>query len=71
MPLEIRKKEGESASTMIYRFTKRMQHSGILKEAKKRRFSQRPVNRNKRRLSALHREVKKKEVEKMRKLGLV
>ncbi len=56
---------------MIYRFTKRMQHSGILKEAKKRRFSQRPVNRNKRRLSALHREVKKKEVEKMRKLGLV
>jgi ribosomal protein S21 len=71
MPIEVRKKEGESASTMIYRFTKRIQHSGVLKEAKKRRFSRRPINRNKRRLSALHRETKKKEVERMRKLGLL
>lgn len=69
--IEVRKKEGESAGTLIYRFTKKVQQSGVLREAKKRRFSHRPANRFKRRLSALHRETKKQELEKAKKLGVL
>lgn len=67
--MEIRKKEGEATGSLIFRFIKKVQQTGVLREAKKRRFHGRPINRLKRRLSALHREVKKKEVEKARKLG--
>lgn len=69
--MEVKKKEGESVSSMIYRFTKRTQQTGILKEAKKRRFYERPVSRVKRKLSALHRARKKDEFEKDKKLGLI
>lgn len=71
MPIEVRKKEGESTGSLIHRFTKRMQQSGVLKEAKRRRFQHRPANRLKRRRSALHREQKRSEVERMKKLGLL
>lgn len=69
--MEVRKKENETSNALIYRFLKRIQHSGILREAKKRRFRDRSANRMKRRLSALHRENKKKEVEKAKKLGIL
>lgn len=69
--MQVRKKEGETAGSLLYRFSKKVQRSGILREAKKRRFHDRPISRIKRRLSALHREVKRKEREKNRKLGLV
>jgi len=68
--IEVRKKEGESATALLFRFSKRMKRSGVLKEAKKRRFRDRAVSRVKRRLSAKHRDDKKKEVERMKKLGL-
>ncbi|MDP3947286.1 MAG: 30S ribosomal protein S21 [bacterium] len=69
--MELRRKEGESVTSFIYRFTKRVKQSGILKEAKKRRFRARPMNRNRRRLSALHRETKKVERQRLKKLGLL
>jgi ribosomal protein S21 len=67
--MEVRKKEGEATGSLIYRFIKKVQQSGVLREAKKRRFHDRPQNRLKRKLSALHREQKKKELEKAKKLG--
>ncbi len=69
--LQIIKKEGESSASLLYRFTKKMQQSGILRESKKRRFYHRAVNRNKRFESALHREIKREETEKAKKLGLL
>lgn len=69
--IEVRKKEGESGSALLYRFTKRVKRSGILKEARKRRFSTRKVSRIKRRFSAIHRERKGQEVERQKKLGLL
>lgn len=65
------KKEGESAGALIYRFTKKVQQSGVLREAKKRRFRTRPRNKIKIRLSAIHREVKKREYLRAKKLGIV
>ncbi len=66
---EVKKREGESTTSLIYRFIKRVQQTGVLRESKKRRFHSRTQNRLKRKLSALHREVKKKEMEIARKLG--
>jgi ribosomal protein S21 len=69
--MELKRREGESISAFLYRFSKKIQRSGVLLEVKKRRFKNRLVSKQKRRVSALHREQKKKEVEKMRKMGLM
>lgn len=63
------KKEGESTNSLVYRFGKKVMRSGILREAKKNRYNNRKVNRNKRRVSALHREQKRKEIEKAKRMG--
>jgi small subunit ribosomal protein S21 len=71
MAIKVQRKEGESINSLIFRFTKRVQHSGVLREVKKRRFYDRPQNRAKRLLSALYRERRKAEMERMRKMGLL
>ncbi|MCK9187426.1 MAG: 30S ribosomal protein S21 [Candidatus Colwellbacteria bacterium] len=71
MPITIKKKEGESAGSLIYRFSKKVQHSGILLETKKRRFHKRNQSNRSRHLSALHRLAKKNEYDKKRKEGLL
>lgn len=69
MTLNVKKREGESVNTLIYRFGRKVQQSGILREAKKRRFYERNVNRNVRRRSALHKDKRKQEIEKSKKMG--
>lgn len=67
--IEIRKKENEAPSSLLYRFTKKVQQGGVLKEAKSRRFRHRPENRLKRKLGAIYRFQKQEEVKKAKKLG--
>ncbi|MBU2101611.1 30S ribosomal protein S21 [Patescibacteria group bacterium] len=67
--INLKKKDGESTNSLVYRFGKKVMRSGILREARKRRFNHRPVNRNKRRVSALHKAEKKKEIDKARRMG--
>ena len=67
--INLKRKEGEPPNSLVSRFTRKVMRSGILREAKKRRYNERPVNRNKRRASALHREEKRKEIEKARRMG--
>lgn len=71
MIVHIERREGESPTSLLYRFTKKIQHSGVLKEARGRRFRKRVMNKNKRRSSALHRETKRREVEHAKKMGLL
>ncbi len=71
MALEVRRKEGESGSALLYNFTRRVKRSGILKEVRARRFSTRAVSKIKRKSSAIHREEKRVDVERQRKLGLL
>ena len=66
--MEVKRRGGESISAFLYRFSKKVQRSGILREAKKRKFRGRAVSKTKRKASALHRELKKKEFEKERKM---
>ena len=69
MAIKVRKEEGESAGSLIFRFNKRVNQSGVLREFKGRRFRTRDQNRNQRRASALRREEKRSAFEKARKLG--
>jgi len=69
MAIQIKRKENESASSFLYRFSKKMQQSGVLREAKKRRFKHRNINKNKRKTSALYKSQKMKEVLMAKKLG--
>ncbi|MBU6500680.1 MAG: hypothetical protein KGJ89_03545 [Patescibacteria group bacterium] len=71
MPIEVRKKASESPNTLFFSFSKRVKRSGVLKEARKRRFHDRKTSRLKRRLSAIHRDNKKKDMDRARKLGIV
>lgn len=70
MAISIKKRDGESASSLIYRFSKRVQQSGVLKEARARRFNKRVANKRGRRVSALERERKQAEIKQKRKLGI-
>ncbi|MEK7193929.1 MAG: 30S ribosomal protein S21 [Patescibacteria group bacterium] len=69
--MEIKRRQGESISAFLYRFSKKVQRSGILREAKKRKFRGRAISKTKRKASALHREFKKREFEKERKMGTI
>lgn len=71
MAITVKKKEGESVGSAIFRFTKKVQQSGVLLEVKRRRFTKRTPNARSLHLSALHRLGKKSEYEKMKKEGLI
>ncbi len=69
--IESKKKEGESSSNLLFRFSKRIRQSGVLTEVRKRRFKSRKVNKRARRLSAIYRTKKREEVARLKKLGLL
>ncbi len=58
--LEIKRREGESISSFLHRFNQKIRQSGILREAKKRRFHGRRVTKAKRKKMALYRIKKTK-----------
>ncbi len=68
--IEVRRKEGESPASLLFRFSKRVRQSGIMAETRKRRFTDRPQNRRSRRLSAIFRSEKRTEMARLKKLGL-
>ncbi|PIQ92757.1 MAG: 30S ribosomal protein S21 [Parcubacteria group bacterium CG11_big_fil_rev_8_21_14_0_20_39_14] len=53
--VEVRKKEGESAASLVRRFSYRMQKSGILLRAKKIKHRQKPKTKRERKMAALRR----------------
>jgi len=69
MPLEVRKQERENTQSLIRRFSRGLQQSGILLRAKKLRFRHRPKSHSALKKAALRRVVLKKEYEQMRKMG--
>lgn len=68
--IEVQKKEGESASNLYFRFSKKIRRSGIVLEVRKRRFHDRTPNKQSVRGSAKHRAVRAKEISRLKKLGL-
>ncbi len=70
MALEVRKKERETAQSLVRRFTQRIQKSGILLRARKTRFKEREKSEKMKKRAALRREEMKRKYEKLQKLGL-
>lgn len=69
--IEVRKKENESSLSLLRRFSQKVKKSGNLIKVKKLRFSSRPVSAKRKKDSAIRRELKKKEMELLRKLGKI
>lgn len=69
--IEVTKSPNESNSSLVRRFTRRVQGSSILQVAKGRRYSRRKDSNFKARKNALRRIKRHKEVERLKKLGKI
>ncbi|MFH1145584.1 MAG: 30S ribosomal protein S21 [bacterium] len=67
--VDVKRKDGESFDSFMRRFTKTLQRSGKLLEAKKKRFHRRPLSELKVKQSAQHREHIKSKIEYLKKIG--
>ena len=67
--VEVRRKEKETFGAMLRRFTRRVQMSGVLKEARRTRFFAKAPTRIKKKESALRRLKVRKERAQLEKLG--
>jgi ribosomal protein S21 len=71
MALEVKKREKESVQSLVRRFTRAVQQSGILVRAREKMFKDREKSENLKREAALRREEIKKKYEKLKKLGKI
>jgi len=69
MVLEVKKKERETAQSLIRRFTRALKESGILIRARKTRFKKREKSEQMKKRAALRREEMREEYDKLRKMG--
>ena len=67
--IEVSKRDGESAESLVRRFTKQVQQSRILIRAKRKRFYEPPKNKRALRESAARRTKIKEEKAYLRKIG--
>lgn len=68
--MKIQKQLRETSQSLVYRFTKAVQKSGVLLEARKRRFADRTKSENMQKRAALVKVEKKKEFDKAKRLGV-
>lgn len=69
--VEVAKNQNESSVNLIRRFQKRVQESGVLNKARSKRYNDRPPSALAKKNSALNRLVKRKEFERLKKLGKI
>ena len=67
--IEVRKNPNENNSSVLRRFSRRIQESGIIRKVKSSRYNIRKESKLKIKNSALKRMERRKEIEKLRKLG--
>jgi ribosomal protein S21 len=71
MSITIKRRKGENITTFLNRSSKIINRSGVLIEARKKKFRQPVQNKRSKKLSALHRIEVKKSIEEKRKKGLL
>ncbi|MDO8572681.1 MAG: 30S ribosomal protein S21 [bacterium] len=69
--VEVKKNPNESTASLIRRFTKRVQGSGVLPRVRGVTYRERPLSRLKRKMKTLKSINRKKEIEKLKKLGKI
>jgi ribosomal protein S21 len=67
--IEVKKKEKETSESLIRRFSRRVQQSGVLVHARKSRFRKDEKNKREKRVEALYKIKIRKEIDKLKKLG--
>ncbi|MEP7162759.1 MAG: 30S ribosomal protein S21 [Candidatus Moraniibacteriota bacterium] len=67
--IQVKRKEKETAESLIRRFSRRVQQSGVLKRVRKLRFREEEQSRPKRREEALYKVKIRKEITRLKKLG--
>ncbi|MFA6177410.1 MAG: hypothetical protein WC694_00760 [Candidatus Paceibacterota bacterium] len=67
--IEVRKNPNENNSSVLRRFSRKIQESGIVRKVKGSRYNLRQESKLKIKRSALKRLSRRKEIEKLRKLG--
>ena len=67
--IEVRKNPNENNSSILRRFSRRIQESGIIRKVKRARYNIRKESKLKVKKSALKRMARRKEIEKLKKLG--
>jgi ribosomal protein S21 len=67
--IEVRKKNKETAESLIRRFSRRIQQSGVLVRARKTRFRLDEKSKTEKRQEALYKVKIRKEINKLKKLG--
>lgn len=67
--VEVKRKEGESFESLLRRFNRKIQQSGILVRARKTQFFRPPKSRNLERVSARRRKELAAEREQLRRMG--
>jgi ribosomal protein S21 len=71
MPITVKKRQGENVNSFLGRAFKIIKKSGVLLEARKRRFYIPKPNKRSMKLSALHKIAVLKEVNRKRKKGIL
>ena len=69
--VEVKRREKETVESLLRRFTKRVQRSGILIQARKVRFKEPAKSKRRLREDALKRRETRIEKEKLRKIGKI
>lgn len=71
MAIEVRRKEKEPVGSLLRRFTRRVQQSGVLLSARRSRFYNKPKTKRQVKISALRREQLRAQRKEMMKEGLL
>lgn len=69
--IEIKKNPNENNASILRRFSRKVQESNIIQKVKNNRYNERKESKLKIKKSALKKMEKRKEIEKLRKLGKV
>jgi ribosomal protein S21 len=67
--IEVKKNPNENNASVLRRFSRRIQESGIIRKVKGSRYNERSESKLKVKKSALKRMARRKEIEKLKKLG--
>lgn len=67
--IEVRKKNKETAESLIRRFSRRIQQSAVLVQARRNRFRRDEKSKTEKRQEALYKVKIRKEIDKLKKLG--
>ena len=71
MAVEVKRKESESIGGLLRRFTRKIQRSKVLVEARSRQFRERPKSSFRKKKEALRRITWQNDMAKQRKLGKI